>query len=225
MPPLEFVIPVAILTVIALMHWAYYCRHENSDSQQVIDIQDLTAKPDEAVVSVEDARTPEPGARRLSGAFVALTPGRGFETVEPSAFELATAEIAAGMKRRVYLSKALRAQSEQFVDVLICADDVIVEGDAVFHSSVKIAGDLVVRGSAVFMKPVIVNGFVRIKGRAAFRHGLVAKEDAVVSGEVTIGAADTDGWLVARKVSLEGGLLLNGSVETREGLHYERIAA
>jgi hypothetical protein len=47
----------------------------------------------------------------------------------------------------------------------------------------------------------------------------------VVSGEVTIGSHNTDGWLVARKVNLEGGLMLNGSVETREGLHYERAAA
>lgn len=226
MPPPEMLMPVALLAVVFLVHLVYYRRHRDADTQQVIAIADLTgASPSAAPVerlTIGSAR-PSQATRLLEGAHVALTSRDQVVRLGVMPF----GEAASGNAHspgRAYAIRALRASDRPYAEALICADDLLVEGNSIFLAPVKVSGDLIIAGEAVFHQPVVVNGYVKVAGSARFEKGLLIKADAIVTGDVTIGCFERKGWAVARTLQLQGTLRLNGSVVVEDGLH-SRMAA
>ena len=220
MPPHEMLLPVALLAAVFLIHWLYYRRHRDADSQQVIRIEDLTGTSPSVKsgerLTIGCAR-PAQGTQLLEGAHVALTPDD--RIVRLGVMPLGTAErTVADVRRRAYSARALRAADEHYAEALICGDDLLVEGTCVFLAPVKVSGDLIVQGDAVFHAPVVVNGYAKIAGSARFDRGLLIKADAIITGQATIGCFERKGWAIARSLQLDGTLNLNGSVAIEDGL-------
>jgi hypothetical protein len=215
MPLLEAFGPVMAVCAIAAIHAAYYFRHCSRATQQVISVVDHSGRG----IGV--------GAERIwdsAGACLRLTRDGLTESASPTPFENVAMQIAAGLGTRVFAHGDVRVSSGDFIDVVVCMGDLEVDGPCTFYSPVKVAGDLIVSGQARFMKPVAVNGQVKVQGKASFAQGLVCKGQAIVLGNVEIGSAQQDAWVVARVFKLGGEALLSGQITAIEADSARRAA-
>ena len=58
-----------------------------------------------------------------------------------------------------------------------------------------------IHGDALFLAPVVVNGTLTVRGTAHFSAGVVAKDDALVSGMLKVGSDDATGLGSAPRVA------------------------
>lgn len=194
----------ALLAMILLAHVAYYRRHRASDGQQVIALTPLAEEP--ALIAAD------------SSSFNPQT-----RTVAPTT--LPSRPCFLGLDRR----KRRAAEPHRVADtvvpgVLICADDLVCDGDSRFLGAVKVGGDLIVNGHAIFAGPVIVNGVLKISGSAQFTDGILAKGDTFVAGAIAIGSADRPGWAALGQIALGERLDLHGQIVASNAIQLRKVA-
>lgn len=202
-----------VLTVIAIgaIHAAYFRRHAKADAQQPIALADLGYRSTRGA-----ARFATEDGARLSGVFESFRllegPGAGRDT-DPSHFRHGSM-VAGGLGRRVMLTGDNAIAPGRYIDTLICSGDLVVGGECVFLSPVKVGGDLIVTGNATFLKPLVVSGHTRISGVATIASGMVAKGEAAIEGSLLVGGRRREGWLAAGAFGGSGKVLLNGHIDT-----------
>ena len=201
---LRLVAAPALLAMILLAHVVYYRRHRTSDGQQVIRLVALADEP--AMIAADGSRF-DPQARKIIPAI--LPPRPRF----------------LGLDRRKRRSAAPHRVADTVVPgVLICADDLVCDGDSRFLGAVKVGGDLIVNGNAIFAAPVIVNGVLKIIGSAQFTDGILAKGDTFVAGAIAIGSADRAGWAALGQVALGERLDLHGQIVASNAVQLRKVA-
>gem|GEM_PF-3271320 len=187
-----------MLAAILAVHLLYYRRHRASDGQQVIA---LTALVDEPVMIAAAGTSFDPRSRRSGPA-----------TLPPRPRFL-------GLDRRKHRHAPPHRVADTVVPaVLICADDLVCEGDSRFLGAVKVGGDLIVTGHAIFAAPVIVNGVLK------FTDGVLAKGDTFVAGAIVIGSAGRSGWAALGQIELGERLDLHGEIVASTALQLRNVA-
>lgn len=224
MSALSVFLPTGLLLALIGLHALYYWLNRNTPGQQVVELvrpADRTAevRPERGAFLALDP-TPEGAPRRLEGEHAVVRRGRApFLVTAPAS---GSAQAADGAPRFAWAS--IRLTNRNLAAPLICGDDLRLAGECAFERAVKVAGDLTIDGRAVFRQPVTVNGYVHVTGEAVFEQGLLTKADAVVSGNLVVGSRGASAWVVARKLRVEGGLALHGSVSTSQGVELAEAA-
>lgn len=209
--------PMAALLVIAAIHAVYWYQHAQTESQHAVEVSDLTASSlTPATQRVE--RILHQGDKQFFGRHVALNAKGEIRTASSAAFSPRAEE--AGPQSGLLSDESARPVGRCVVEPMICEDDLHIDDTVTFFAPLKVGGDLVVNGMVRFRAPVTVNGYFNVNGRALVGRGMVVKEDVSVAGRLTVGSLDNPSWLVARKLTLEGDIALNGEVETSEGVYF-----
>lgn len=205
-----------LMLVILLTNWVYHLLKRTSDGQQKIEIGDMSNLNTASCAALREQLT--------------LIQARNIEfqaqTRKARAFALALPEQFFRASRGEFLRCADRhvVKDRSVVSPLICADDLVTEGNSHFFEPVKVGGDLVVKGNATFFEVVVVNGVLKVEGDAHFAVGVVAKGDTFVSGTMTIGSEDNQGWAALRRFAMGDLLRLNGSVVASSAVQLREAA-
>jgi hypothetical protein len=212
---LETLLPLVTLLAIAGLHLSYWRRQSAARSQHVIDVVDLMNQDQ------QDIRRPyqtflHAGQKSLAGKHVRLEPEGQVSSIHRKLFSAPADRPTVWGQPVSHAAPRVRYMFQS----IVCEDDLVVETDTVFLAPVKVGGDLIVPGNARFQAPLTINGFLKAIGSVHLCAGAVVKEDALISGQLTIGATKDSGWIVARTVSVEGKLLLNGTIDTTEGIYF-----
>ncbi|HEX2560226.1 polymer-forming cytoskeletal protein [Phenylobacterium sp.] len=221
MSALSVFLPTALLVGLVALHAFYYWLHRHSASQHQVELpaapdRALEARPAKGAFLALDPTT-EGAPRRLEGEYAVVRKGRTPFAASAPAGAARPAVTAAPR----FAWASIKLANRDLTNPLVCGDDLRLLGDCAFDGAVKVAGDLTINGRAVFREPVTVNGYVHVTGEAVFEQGLLTKSDAVVSGNLVIGSRSAAAWVVARKLRIEGGLALHGSVSTAHGVELE----
>jgi peptidoglycan/LPS O-acetylase OafA/YrhL len=203
--------PTATLLVIVAIYHLYFQRHSARDTQQYIALTDPSYRTVRGVARFESA-----SGQRTAGVYDLVATDGSKRSLDPDLFRAARARVELGFGRRVTLAGDTVLADQRFTDTLICTGDLIIRGNCVFLSPVKVLGDLIVEGNASFARPLIVNGHSRIVGLAAIFAGMVAKGELSVEGTLLVGERGREGWLAASHVDAPGQLMLNGYIDTIE---------
>jgi hypothetical protein len=214
---LESLLPLAALLAIAGVHAFYWRLQIGAQGQHLIEVVDLMN------LKTQDVRSPNRsflhmGDLNFVGSHVRLEPGGQVSASRPKLL----AQLMGPGKGPVDpgLHQKIGNCARLVLQTLIYEDDIIVDADTVFLSPVKVGGDLIVTGRARFDAPVTVNGYLKVTGTLQLCSGAVVKQDVVVVGKLMIGTDKAQGWIVARRVAVEGTLLLNGKIDAAEGIHF-----
>lgn len=219
MPAPDAIYPVAALLLIVCIHVMYWRRHAHVDSQHDVEVNDLTASS--LVAGTQRAeRILHQGAKQFAGRHVALNAKGEICTASSAAFSQRSGDPARTARTGLLSDESERPIGRCIVEPMICEDDLHIDDTVTFFAPLKVGGDLVVNGLVRFRGPVTVNGYFNVNGRALVGRGMIVKEDVSVAGQLTVGSLDNPSWLVARKLTLEGDIALNGEVETSEGVYF-----
>ena len=206
--------PALVVLALGVMHIGYYRRNLRRSSQQVITLPNLLYRSPRGAARFAAARqsTERTLGRRLAGVFETLADGRARQPADAELFKPFASRLS-GLGKRVVLEGDTRIADERHVDTLVCTGDLLIEGNCVFLSPVKVLGDLTVTGNVAFLKTVIVNGNATVSGLGAIFAGMVVKGELAVPGRLMVGDSETEGWVAAGDVNVDGNLLLNGHID------------
>ncbi len=215
MTALTLLTPVAALAIMAAIHLGYYRRNIRRDSQQFIELADLSFR-----TARGSARFGTPGewarehGERIAGVYDVISPTGETMNADPGLFEPISSRIADALAVTFIVDADISLPHGRYIDTLICSGDLLIEGDCVFLGPVKVDGDLIVTGNAAFQKPLIVAGHTRIRGIAAVAGGMIAKGELVVDGTLLVGDRTREGWVAADDCSANGQIYLNGHIDS-----------
>ena len=166
-----------ILAGIIAIHILYFAAHRGVSSQQQFELRDFSGlsepgwSPGELTIVHGERQQFDAVQRRVSDGATGLA--------------LAPPPLAAPCQR---FRDAVSLAGTSVAGGLICDDDLVIGGSAIFLGPVKVAGDLLIDGDAIFHWPVTVNGLLKVSGTAHFASGIVAKGDALIHGSLHIGS-------------------------------------
>ena len=209
------VAPLLVLLGLGAIHFGYFRRNCNRDSQQFIALADLgfrTARGSACFGQTDN--WPLENGKRIAGIYEVVDPANDKRQANVKLFDPVIDRIANALGKRLILKDDTSLPSGRYIDTLVCQGDLLVEGDCVFLGPVKVGGDLIVTGNAAFLKPLTIAGHTRIQGVVLVASGLVAKGEVSVEGSLRIGERSREGWLSASDVHVDGRVFLNGHINS-----------
>jgi hypothetical protein len=205
-----------LLTIIVIVHWAWFRLHLSSDGQQHVELVDLSDLSTKSCAGVHQRLTLLAATNKEFNAAERSSTDILFRLPEVN-FAQPTHEIL-----RIQTSRVL--ENCDTAERLICGEDLDIRGTCHFLGAVKVGGDLIVRGNAVFFGAVIVNGVIKIHGAAHFAEGVVAKGETFVTGDLSIGSPGRKGWAALSEFALASRLRLNGRIVTTRAVQIRKAA-
>ena len=206
-------VPVLVLIGLMVCHCLYFIRNGKRDSQQFIALADMSFRTSRgsACFEPDDKRKEN---RRVAGIYEVLSLESGAAGADPRLFDPILDRLSSSVGKTIVLDDDTSIAPGRYVDTVICAGDLLVQGDCVFLGPVKVGGDLIVTGNAAFLKPLTVAGHSRIQGLAVVVSGMIAKGEVSIEGTLRIGERAREAWLSADDVTVNGRVFLNGHVDS-----------
>jgi peptidoglycan/LPS O-acetylase OafA/YrhL len=207
--------PIMALLVIAAIHIGYLRRTADRDGQQFITLADLSFRTARGLARFDGAGDGSVGySHRVSGIFDSIGNSGNVAGVDPGLFDPIGDRVADRLGTTVVFDADTALAPGRYLDTIICAGDLIIDGDCAFMGPVKIGGDLIVNGNAAFLKPLTVCGHSRITGVVTISAGMIAKGEVAVDGTLLVGQRMREGWVAARDCTVAGHVFLNGYIDS-----------